>query len=164
MTKRDPIEIRVLSVKQPWADCIMLDKWVENRSWRTHYRGPLWIQAGLKTDYGPDVFYEHRQVPGERLRGCIIGRVDLLDCASQRDVIAVRDYIKGKRKTVSDRQEEIRNLMPRSNAKKWKYLGDSEFCWIVANPRWLKEPIPCTGKLGIFKIEVDSDMLKLKRS
>ncbi len=49
MTKTPTVEIRVLSVKQPWADCLMLDKWVENRSWQTHYRGPLWIQAGLKT-------------------------------------------------------------------------------------------------------------------
>jgi hypothetical protein len=115
MTKRESVEIRVLSVKQPWADCLMFDKWVENRSWRTHYRGPLWIQAGLKSDYGEDVFEEYRQVPGERVRGCIIGRVDLVECALQRDVVVVRNYIKGTRKTVSDRQEEIRNLMPRSN-------------------------------------------------
>lgn len=163
MTKISTVEIRVLSVKQPWADCLMHDKWVENRTWETHYRGPLWIQAGLKTDYGPDGEAEYRHVPGERLQSHIIGRVELLDCALERDLIAVYNFINGHRKTITARQEELRTLVPRSNARKWEYVGSEEYCWIVGNPRWLKAPIPCTGKLGIFKFQADSEMLKLKR-
>lgn len=164
MTKREPLEIRVLSVMQPWADCLMLDKWVENRSWRTHYRGPLWIQAGLKSDCGPDEETEFRHIPGDRIRGHIIGRVNLLECALQSDLNAVWKYVNGHRKTITERQEELRAFVPRSNARKWSYVGNSDgYCWIVGNPRWLKDPIPCTGKLGIFKFTTDRQSLKLKR-
>lgn len=37
-----------LTIKQPWASAIMAGlKRVENRTWRTDYRGPLAIHAGL---------------------------------------------------------------------------------------------------------------------
>lgn len=37
--------MRILSVRQPWA-WALVDGWkdVENRSWRTAYRGPIAIQ------------------------------------------------------------------------------------------------------------------------
>jgi len=163
MTKRPPVELRVLSVKQPWADCLMLDKWVENRSWQTHYRGPLWIQAGLQALREPDEGDPAWHVPGDRLRGQIIGRVDLLECALTVDLYAIRKYLKGYQKTITVRQEELRSLVPRSNAKKWNYAGGDEYCWIVGNPRQLKVPIPCTGMLGIFKFQADPESLKLRR-
>lgn len=40
-----------LTVKQPWASAIMAGlKRVENRTWRTDYRGPLAIHAGSSID------------------------------------------------------------------------------------------------------------------
>ena len=37
---------KVLSIRQPFADFILAGtKWVENRTWRTQHRGPLWIHA-----------------------------------------------------------------------------------------------------------------------
>lgn len=39
--------VRVLSIRQPWARAIVSHKKrVENRSWRTKYRGPILIHAG----------------------------------------------------------------------------------------------------------------------
>ena len=42
-----------LSIKQPWTSAIAFaGKNIENRSWRTHYRGPLAIHAsGTVVDY-----------------------------------------------------------------------------------------------------------------
>lgn len=43
--------MKILTIKQPWALCIMAGiKPVENRSWTTDYRGDVAIHAGLKMD------------------------------------------------------------------------------------------------------------------
>jgi hypothetical protein len=45
------VKMKCLSVRQPWVDAIFeLGKDVENRSWRTPYRGPLLIQASKTID------------------------------------------------------------------------------------------------------------------
>ena len=43
--------MKTLSVRQPWAWLIVYGgKDIENRSWRTPYRGPLLIHAGKRID------------------------------------------------------------------------------------------------------------------
>lgn len=44
--------MKALSIMQPWASMIVLGyKPVENRTWKTSYRGPLLIHAGKRFDY-----------------------------------------------------------------------------------------------------------------
>jgi hypothetical protein len=44
--------MKVLTVRQPWASLIVAGiKNVENRSWRTKYRGKLGIHAGSHVDW-----------------------------------------------------------------------------------------------------------------
>lgn len=72
--------IPILSVRQPWAALIVEGtKPVENRTWRTNYRGPLLIHAGRK----PDVSAQRRYgdlVTGALDFGGIVGVVELRDC------------------------------------------------------------------------------------
>jgi hypothetical protein len=43
--------VKTLSVRQPWAWLLVQGiKTVENRTWRTNYRGPLLIHAGGRLD------------------------------------------------------------------------------------------------------------------
>ena len=70
--------MKSLSVRQPWTDAIFLrGKDVENRTFRTNYRGPLLIQASKTIDR------EELRKGGERqdsfVTGAIIGIVDLTD-------------------------------------------------------------------------------------
>ena len=45
------LEMRALSIRQPWAWLIVNGhKDIENRSWRTKYRGPFLVHAGLKVE------------------------------------------------------------------------------------------------------------------
>ncbi len=84
--------MKCLSIRQPWAWLSLAGyKDVENRTWRTHYRGHLLIHAGLKYDFtafDPEdrayygVHPEQLKMRGQF--GAIIGRVTLVDC--------VRDY------------------------------------------------------------------------
>lgn len=44
--------MKALTISQPYANLIASgEKWVENRTWHTDYRGPLAIHAGRGTQY-----------------------------------------------------------------------------------------------------------------
>lgn len=78
--------LRALSVRQPWAWCIVHGhKPVENRSWRTNYRGPLLIHAGQRFDvdgyrwiqaHFPDLLMPPRDAFD---RGGFVGCAELVD-------------------------------------------------------------------------------------
>jgi hypothetical protein len=62
--------MKAITVKQPWGELIASGaKRVENRTWRTHYRGPLLIHAA-----------KNRHRPGE-----IVAIADLIDCVRLED-------------------------------------------------------------------------------
>ncbi|HVF59232.1 MAG TPA: ASCH domain-containing protein [Thermoanaerobaculia bacterium] len=75
-----------LSVRQPWADLIVWGiKDVENRTWRTDFRGNLLIHAGMRIDeegvgrverlYGLLLPLDYRS-----RTGAVLGMVRLVDC------------------------------------------------------------------------------------
>jgi hypothetical protein len=69
-----------LSVRQPHAwGLIHGTKRIENRTWRTHYRGPLVIHAGVRTDdLGAIDDYPGCDIAGLAW-GKLVGVVDLVD-------------------------------------------------------------------------------------
>lgn len=75
-----------LSIRQPWAWLIVSGaKDIENRSWETDHRGPLWIHAGTtkakRDDLDAAEEFLGYPVPTEKLLyGGVIGRVILKDC------------------------------------------------------------------------------------
>jgi hypothetical protein len=72
-------EQRALSVRQPWAHAILrLGKDVENRPWRTHYRGRILIQAALKIEL--DEALKLKLNPDKLPTGAIVGSVEIVDC------------------------------------------------------------------------------------
>jgi hypothetical protein len=87
--------MKALAIHQPWAWLIAAGhKRIENRSWRTNFRGPLLIHATLKLDVaGFDLatFMLRQTNPGitiERARlqlGGIVGRVELVDIVTHSD-------------------------------------------------------------------------------
>lgn len=72
--------MKALTVRQPWASLIAAGiKDVENRSWRTSYRGPLLIHAGLGVDVD-DLLVWREELPEPLPKGSVVARVELLDC------------------------------------------------------------------------------------
>lgn len=68
---------RALSIRQPWAWAVLHGgKDVENRGWRTSYRGRFWVHAAKL----PDKHAHLRPEPDELVFGAIIGSIELLDC------------------------------------------------------------------------------------
>ena len=135
--------IKVLSIRQPWAWLICSRiKDVENRTWKTNYRGRLYIHAGKSFDWNAIPFCVNINRPllaslikahfvfSQKLRlstydefGAIIGYVDFVDCVQNSRSI-------------------------------WAEPG--LFHWKFDNANFI-DPIPLKGQLGIF--EVDREIL-----
>jgi hypothetical protein len=115
--------VKALSIRQPWAWLIVTGyKDIENRSWRTNYRGPLLIHASRAIDPTSLDRIEGRyglRIPAKKLlRGGIIGVVELVD--------VVREY-------------------------RSPWFDGEGFAWVLANPRPL-DFVEMSGRLGLFDI------------
>ncbi len=117
------LRLPALSLRQPWAWLIVNGvKDIENRSWRTHHRGPLLIHASLSAGgYTEDIEWVERKhrisVPRELDTGGIVGVVELRDCVE-------------------------------SHRSKWFEKGN--FGWVMANPRRLRFR-RCNGAVRLFR-------------
>lgn len=82
--------MKVLSVRHPWANLIVHGiKGVENRTWKTAYRGRVLIHAPLKRE---DNIFTKEQAklaidipPG--YKSAIIGSVEIIDCITDSNSI-----------------------------------------------------------------------------
>lgn len=130
--------MRVLTVKEPFASLISVGiKTTETRSWRTNYRGELYIHAGIKKpkyDYKSDDFIKLADKYNYDKLGYIICKCKLVDCVEMTE-----EYIE--------------------DMKKNHYIdyicGEYQvgrFGWILEDVE-LIEPIKAKGRLGIWHFD-----------
>jgi hypothetical protein len=75
---------RVLTIKQPWAHLIINGiKRVENRSWKTDYRGLILIHAGQAYDESYQRDRTFGVDPAQLIYGAVIGTADLVDIVTE---------------------------------------------------------------------------------
>lgn len=114
---------RVLTVCQPYAELIARgEKPIENRDWRTPYRGPLWIHAGKSQGWlseGDEARY------GPLVYGAIVARVTLYDCV---------------------RLKELPGALRASEH------ANGPWCWLLSDVQRLVVPFPARGALGIWDV------------
>lgn len=115
---------RVLTVCQPWAWAIIHGpKRVENRAWRTAYRGPLAIHAGKSRDWLCDTLDDGTPVPHDQLEfGALLGWCMLWECLPAGRV-ADNPSAKGP------------------------------WCWLLGKPQPFQRPVPCLGKPGLWTLD-----------
>jgi hypothetical protein len=71
--------MRVLTIRQPWAHLIVHGtKNIENRDWKTSYRGPVLIHAGLAVE--KDGCERYKVDPARLKTGGIIGIAEIVGC------------------------------------------------------------------------------------
>ena len=80
--------MKALSIRQPWAYLIVSGrKDIENRSWRTHFRGKFLVHAGKKLDqeaYDSLIEAGVDLPPVQKLKfGGIIGEAEIVDCVTE---------------------------------------------------------------------------------
>jgi hypothetical protein len=130
--------MKALSIRQPWAWCILYGgKRVENRTWPTRFRGPIYIHAGLKYDKeslrGIEDVIEAwpKATRPPAVCGALAGTATIVDCVSADDVPPEqREWVTGP------------------------------WCFILENVIPLAEPIPYKGALGFFDVVLPTNALR----
>lgn len=116
--------MKALSVRQPWAYLILEGgKNVENRTWRTGYRGPLLIHASRTIEGSMAIRSDGKLIECPVLKlhtGKIVGMVELVNC-----------YL-----------PDMEN--PWAEPGMWH--------WLLEDPLPFPEPIPYRGHQGLFEI------------
>ncbi len=129
--------MRVLSIIEPWASLIKEKiKYIETRSWKTNYRGELYIHASKKKLTKKESIRLEEQLKlldnTDFKYGHIIAKCKLVDC-----VYMDEDFIKEVKK------------------KPIEYLcGDykiGRYAWILEDIEILENPIEVKGMLGIWR-------------
>ncbi|MCG6204177.1 ASCH domain-containing protein [Rhodopseudomonas sp. HC1] len=130
--------MKALSVRQPWPWCIFhVGKDIENRSWRTRFRGRLLIHAskGMTRDEYEDCLATVHALgmtvpfpagltmpaPEELERGVLLGTVEVVDCV-------------------------------KASLSLW-FSGPYGF--VLRDPRLFDRPIAFTGARGLFDVPDD---------
>ena len=128
------MKIKVLTVKQPWASLIVHGiKDIENRTWRTNFRGRVLIHSSgsygkkfkvnLTDEQAKEAF---TTIAKECMFGClpfgsIIGSVEIVDCVLNHPSV-------------------------------WAEKG--VYHWVLANPILFEKPtVDVKGKLGLWNYE-----------
>lgn len=125
--------MKAITIKQPWASLIVHGiKDIENRSWRTDFRGRVLIHSSAKGDIAkfgclqPNQRLKVLNTPMGRIGfkdlpfGSIIGSVEIVDCVQNHPSI-------------------------------WADKG--VYNWVLANPVLFKKPIPAKGRLSFWEYD-----------
>lgn len=137
--------MKALSIKQPWASLIAHGiKDIENRTWKTHFRGRIYIHASSNTK-GFLALLNKQQVEDLRQKtdlefefttSEIIGEVDIIDC------VINHPSVWAERTTI-----HIENGKMYSNEK-------PTYNWVLANAKLYDKPIMnVKGKLSFWELD-----------
>lgn len=119
--------MKALTIKQPFASLIINEyKKYEFRTWKTNYRGKIYIHAGLGISKEDIIRFETYNL--DYTLGAIIGEAEIIDC------ILV--------------DEEFKNKILQEN--KEVYKNGSGYAFVLTNIKKYEKPIYCKGKLGLW--------------
>lgn len=140
--------MKALSIKQPWAELIVSGiKDIENRSWRTHFRGRVYVHASAKiSDFVLSseqlkLFMASRISKDNLTFLAIIGEVDIVDCVINHASVWAEQMI-------THPCEEIpgMSIIQRGQDYIWN--------WVLANPVKYDHPIlNVKGALSFWDFE-----------
>ena len=136
--------MKCISIKQPWAALIAAGiKTIENRTWKTNYRGQILIHAGKI----PDI---------HALRTPEVSRA-LMDNTPEKHVYNQLNSVFGaiigvaelKMCTVLEANLSETDLMW---AEEPSLHGKCNYWWILRTAKFFRQPIPYRGRFGLFNV------------
>ena len=131
--------MRVLSIREPYATLIKNKiKYIETRSWNTHYRGEIYIHS-CKGKYPIKDKIRHLVDKNNLTYGYIICKATLVD-----SVFIDKEFANKIKK------ESIDNYL----------CGDyteGRYAWILENIEVLEEPIEANGQLSIWNYDPNNN-------
>ena len=143
--------MKTITVKQPWASLMFINngyrpKDIENRTWKTNFRGRVLIHAGasfldlseILTDEQFDQIHgdiRYNLITKKLPTSAIIGSVEIVDCVINHESIWAE-----------------KTLMPAGC-----YMGEKPiYNWVLANPILFDKPIlNIKGKLSFWDYPIE---------
>lgn len=117
--------MKTLSIRQPYSHLIVSGvKDIENRTWRTNYRGPILIHAGLQF---------HRNT-GDVIDYCDAHNIPLPDFVECGGIVGIAELID----------------VVESHDSEW---FNGPYGFVLKNARPLPF-FACKGKMGLFEVEM----------
>jgi hypothetical protein len=124
--------IRVITLKQPWATLIAEGyKQYEFRSWRTLYRGTLYIHAGKGIDKKAMKKFESLNLEYPTSR--IVAKVDLIETIKLNN--------------------NINKILKHENEFIYGSDNTDGYAWLLDNVEKINSSIIINGKLGLWNYE-----------
>ena len=124
--------MKVLSIKESFAILIKDGvKIYEIRSWRTNYRGEIYIHASLSLSKSERVESANKYLKSEIKPGFILCKCELVDCIPMTD-------------------EFIKYINEETSEYDYGLYSEGRYAWKLKVLEVLDEPIPAKGKLGIW--------------
>lgn len=128
--------MKVLSIKEPFATLIKDKvKIYETRSWKTNYRGEIYIHASLSRSDFENTDLANKYLKSEIKPGYILCRCELIDC-----IPMTKEFI-----------EYIKNETKEADYGKY---AEGRYAWKLKVLEVLDEPISVKGKLGIWNYSI----------
>ena len=143
---------RALTIHQPFASLIASgEKWIENRSQKTHIRGDFGVHAGKSTKWGSPS--ELKDLPV----GAIVAVARLSGCISAAMLRSAKNAIESRDENA---YEDLKSLIGDDvgpytlrDLAMHKHM-EGPWCWVVSDVRAI-DPIPATGKQGWWRLGDD---------
>jgi len=127
--------MKALTISQPFASLIANgEKFVENRTWPTNYRGPIAIHAGKGTQYMSRAEMQSEGMPC----GQVVATARLLACMPLESMRGV-----SRTQTIQRTALTIGEVIDHEHT-------EGPWCWILTNVVKLDEPIDATGAQGLW--------------
>ena len=130
--------MKVLSIKEPYASLIKDGiKKIETRSWKTKYRGKIYIHASIA-----------KLSKDKKENKALMNLVDINNL-NYRYIICSANLID----CIEMTEEFINEVKKNSNEYTTGIYQVGRYAWILEDIKILKEKIPAKGKLGIWNYE-----------
>ena len=129
--------MKVLSIKEPFATLIKDGvKIYETRSWKTNYRGEIYIHASLSPSKSENVLNANKFLKSKINPGYILCRCELINCIPMTE-----DFIK--------------YINTKTTESMYGRYSIGRYALELKVLEVLNEPISAKGKLGIWNINLD---------
>ena len=124
--------MKVLSIKEPFATLIKDKvKIYETRSWKTNYRGELYIHASLSLSKSENVELANKYLKSNINPGYILCKCELTDC-----ILMTKEFIDYIHKETKEED--------------YGRYEEGRYAWKLKVIEVLDKPIKAKGKLGIW--------------
>lgn len=135
--------MKVISLFEPWASLIKEKvKYIETRSWKTNYRGELYIHASKRKLAKKDYLEYKEQLDlltnTDFKYGYIIAKCKLVDCKYMDDTLIC----------------EVKN---NHNEYICGSYSVGRYAWVLEDIEMIELPIQVKGQLGIWNYEEDNN-------